>query len=350
MKNRTLMAILPVVACFALLPGVQAVSPAPDGCYPNFTTAEGCSALNALTDGAGNTALGWFALSTDTDGSFNTAVGGGALVLNNGGSNTAVGAAALLLNTSGTECTAVGTDALVFNDSGFGNNGFGAFALENNVIGSFNNAHGRNALFDNTGDQNNAFGDLALEFNTTGSFNTAVGDDALDACTEGSSNVAIGDEAGTNVVTGTGNVYVGAGALGPGDETRFIRIGDTTFTDYDCFIAGINGRDVDMSTASFVFVDATQKVGTVLVDAAGNRVSIPIPQGVQAPGHAPGAKSPNPAPEAVKQAMLNLKVEKLQATVAQQQKQIEALTAGLQKVSAQLEVNKPAPKVVANKP
>jgi hypothetical protein len=53
------------------------------------------------------------------------------------------------------------------------------------------------------------------------------------------------------------------------------------------------------------------------------------------------------------------KVEELQATVAQQrkdseataaqqQKQIEALTAGLQKVSAQLEVSKPAPQTVLN--
>jgi hypothetical protein len=53
------------------------------------------------------------------------------------------------------------------------------------------------------------------------------------------------------------------------------------------------------------------------------------------------------------------KVEKLEATVAQQQKeleskialqqkQIEALTAGLQKVSAQLELNKPAPQVAEN--
>ena len=48
--------------------------------------------------------------------------------------------------------------------------------------------------------------------------------------------------------------------------------------------------------------------------------------------------------------MLNLKVKELQATVAQQQKQIEALTTGLQKVSAQIEVNKPAPQVVVNKP
>ena len=43
------------------------------------------------------------------------------------------------------------------------------------------------------------------------------------------------------------------------------------------------------------------------------------------------------------------KVENLQATVAQQQKQIETLTAGLQKVSAQLELNKPAPQTVAER-
>jgi hypothetical protein len=34
--------------------------------------------------------------------------------------------------------------------------------------------------------------------------------------------------------------------------------------------------------------------------------------------------------------------------VEQLEKQIESLTAGLQKVSAQLEANKPAPQVVAN--
>ena len=54
---------------------------------------------------------------------------------------------------------------------------------------------------------------------------------------------------------------------------------------------------------------------------------------------------------------MNDKVEKLQATVAQQQKQIETLTAQLseqaaqiQKVSAQLEMGKPATKVVVNQP
>jgi len=53
--------------------------------------------------------------------------------------------------------------------------------------------------------------------------------------------------------------------------------------------------------------------------------------------------------------MLNDKVEKLQATVAQQQKQIETLTAQLkeqasqiQKVSAQLELSKTAPRTAVN--
>ena len=36
------------------------------------------------------------------------------------------------------------------------------------------------------------------------------------------------------------------------------------------------------------------------------------------------------------------------ATIAKQQKQIEALTKGLQKVSAQLEMSKPAPRTVLN--
>jgi len=42
------------------------------------------------------------------------------------------------------------------------------------------------------------------------------------------------------------------------------------------------------------------------------------------------------------------KVQKLEANAAQQQKQIEALTAGLQKVSAELELSKSAPQTVSN--
>jgi len=42
------------------------------------------------------------------------------------------------------------------------------------------------------------------------------------------------------------------------------------------------------------------------------------------------------------------KLERPEATIAKQQKQIEALTTGLQKVSARLEVSKPAPQMVGN--
>src|SRR2546423_12514480 len=104
--NTRIQSILIVITFlfFGLLPQMKAapqVVPAPDGCYPGFTTAEGCNALASLTTGAGNTGLGWFALFSTTDGQFNTGVGAGALVFNTADSNTAVGTTALLLNTSG---------------------------------------------------------------------------------------------------------------------------------------------------------------------------------------------------------------------------------------------------------
>ena len=42
--------------------------------------------------------------------------------------------------------------------------------------------------------------------------------------------------------------------------------------------------------------------------------------------------------------------EQQEATIAKQQKQIDALTAGLQRVSAQLEVSKSAPQLAENNP
>jgi hypothetical protein len=41
-------------------------------------------------------------------------------------------------------------------------------------------------------------------------------------------------------------------------------------------------------------------------------------------------------------------MEEQEATIAKQQKQIETLSSGLQKVSAQVELNKPAPQTVLN--
>src|SRR6266480_5866512 len=145
-------------------PSTPTPTPTPDGCYSNFTTAEGCDALSLLTTGAGNTGLGWRSLFLDTTGSFNTGVGGGALALNNADSNTAVGAAALLLNTTGTQNTAIGTDTLVFNDSGDSNTATGYFALMNNTTGGSNTATGWEALIANTtGNNNTAIGNQALQ-------------------------------------------------------------------------------------------------------------------------------------------------------------------------------------------
>src|SRR5213593_3789586 len=126
MKNRSCLkiftTILSVLAWFGFLPQMQAGLPPeilgnPDGCYPAFTTAEGCNALALLGSGIGNTAIGWYSLFLVGDASLNTGVGAGALALTTNGadSNTAVGTGAMLLNTSGTQNVANGTNALVFN-------------------------------------------------------------------------------------------------------------------------------------------------------------------------------------------------------------------------------------------
>jgi hypothetical protein len=372
MKNRSkiLGAILPVLACFALLPQTQAQCV--DGCDSNFGTFQGDNALiNNI--GAGNTAFGWRSLFSNTDGSFNTALGGGALVLNNASSNTAVGAAALLLNTTGTDNTAVGTDAMVFNDSGNNNAAIGAFALFNNVSGLDNTAVGFEAMqfnvlaFTNvavgvfamqnndssgagTANFNTAVGGFALETNIGGAENTAVGAGALEVGdggndntvvgflaglnTTGNSNTCLGHSTGSTLTSGVGNIYIGA-EVQPDDPTEpaFIRIGTPDFggIPYDTFISGIKDRFIELATAEFVFVDANQKLGTELVDANGNKVATP-------------------------QAMLNesrnqqKRIAELEGTVAGLAAMVKEQAAQIQKVSAQLEMSKPAAKVVVNKP
>jgi hypothetical protein len=324
---------LSVLACFALCPIVRAVEPAaPDTGFPGGNTADGDGALAGLTGGFYNSAFGFLALLSNADASFNTGVGAGVLLNNTANNNTAVGAGALFSNTTGNINTALGTFALWLNTEGSANNAVGDSALFSNVTGTFNNAHGRSALFSNVGSENNAFGDLAMEFNTTGSQNTAIGDDALRNNVDGSFNVAVGDEAGTNLTTGIQNVYIGAGVGGADGDIRFIRIGDTSFTDYDCFIAGIFGRAIDAGTAVIVGIDADQKLGTVAVDANGSKVPFK-----------PQAMMDESLKQQKRIAELEDTVERLGAMVKEQAAQI-------QKVSAQLEMSKPAPQVVANKP
>src|SRR5438128_2985400 len=101
----------PVACCFTLAfvllaSTARAVSPAPDGSYPNGNTAEGNGALFSLTNGAWNTALGQQTLYHDTSGFSNTALGFGALFRNaTAALYTATSAYALSYNSTGTTYT-----------------------------------------------------------------------------------------------------------------------------------------------------------------------------------------------------------------------------------------------------
>jgi endosialidase-like protein len=71
----------------ALSPITQAVTPPPVGGYPGQNTATGDYALFNLTTGTRNTAIGFWALNTNTTGGKNTAIGFQALVDNTTGKN-----------------------------------------------------------------------------------------------------------------------------------------------------------------------------------------------------------------------------------------------------------------------
>ena len=210
----------------ALSPGMQAVSPPPDGGYPGQNTAEGQSALLHLGAGTYNTALGWASLGFNVTGNFNTAVGAATLLNNTSDRNTATGGGALLSNSTGDENTANG-----------------AFAL-------FNNTNG----FDNT-----AVGDSALHDNTAGNVNTAVGLGALFNNTTGSGNIALGNNAGSNLTTGDNNIYLGS--LGVATESNTIRIG-TSGTQTSAFIRGIRGVTTGNNDAIPVLIDSAGQLGT----------------------------------------------------------------------------------------
>ena len=328
-------------------------TPTPEGCYPNFTTAEGCDALGFLTTGSGNTGLGWRALFVDTIGAFNTGAGGGALALNTMDSNTALGAAALLLNSRGTQNTAVGTNALVFNGSGDvsgdGNTATGYSALMNNLTGGSNTAIGWEALTANVDAANNvALGSLSFSSNTSGFNNTIIGSPALENCVATNRHVAVGSMAGSGITIVDYNIIIGHHS---GVHSRFGQENNV------CYIGNIYGANVDDSNgiARVVLVDPDGRLGTVPV-ASGTPSPSPTPIEGANPGKSPGIQ-PQAIPDAARQTMLNLEVQSLEATISQQQDQLETLTvqikkqAGqIQKVNARTEMNKPATKIIVNKP
>ncbi len=380
-----------VLASFAFLPAAQAVSPPPDGGYANGNTAEGTNALFNLTTGSKNTADGYLALFFNNSGQLNTAIGSQALYHNGAGSqNTAVGLDALFHNTRGNFNTAIGYLAL-FNNThietfeGDFNTAIGSEALASNTTGSDNLANGFKALYSNTlGGVNTANGYEALAFNTTGSANTADGNHALFSNTTGNGNIAVGSSAGANLTTGSGNIDIGN--AGVASESNTIRIGAfQTAT----FIAGITNA---MVTGSPVFIDtSTGQLGLMssserfkdAIEPMGKASEVLlslqpvkfrykqnidpkrasqfglVAEDVEKVDSDLVVRDAEGKPytvryEAVNAMLLNEflnehgKVEKLETTVARQQKQIEVLTAGLQKVTAQLEVSRAAPQTVLN--
>jgi hypothetical protein len=341
--------VLSVLACCAFLPTMQAQLPPeipgnPDGCYPAFTTAEGCNALHQLFGGIGNTAVGWYANFLAGDASFNTSVGAGTLALDSGvgsGANTALGTAAMILNLSGDNNTAVGTNALVFNSDGSDNTALGSFAGYN-MTGGNNTTVG---FFDIT------------QVNpgiTDGHDNTVVGRNSGAGITSGSDNTIVGGDSGTSFFTDSNNVYIGRNVEPDEADAIFdentIRIGSG--------VSGVPNVDASLSAC---FIDGIVQHSQVWNGFTVCQVTV---NGFGQLGFdCTNPSNPgNAAPQ--RQAMLNDKVDKLQAsnaelrtTVAKQQKEMEVLTAQIkeqaaqiQKVSAQLEVSKPAPQVVTNKP
>jgi len=263
------------------------------------------------------------------------------------------------------------------------NTSYGRGALPGNTMGDFNSAFGVNALgMNSTGNFNTVVGNAALESNTNGTNNTAIGQRALSNST-GFDNSALGQGAGALVSTASNVICIGANVAGA-------NVSSTTWIGHVFGVTPQNG-----TTAPVVVSDAGQ-LGTVAsserfkkdistMEKASEAIlslrpvtfhyksdSKGTPQfGLVAeevakvnPGLVLPDKEGRPYAvryDAVNAMLLNeflkehrtvqeLKsvVAKQEAAAARQQKQIEALTVGLQKVSAQLEESKPAPQVVNN--
>src|SRR5262245_55930961 len=207
---------------------------------------------------------------------------------------------------------------------------------------------------------------------------TAVGMDALVHST-GSNNVGLGVNAGVNLTTGNFNIDIGA--PGVAGESRRIRIG-TAGTQNATFIVGLRGATVPSGVG--VIVGPNHQLGTVQSSKRFKEAIKPMDKASEAilavkpvtfrykkefdPDKIPQfgliaeeVEKVNPALvardeegmtmsvryEAVNAMLLN-EFLKARRQIDAQQKQIEALTAGIQKVSAQLELSKPAPQTALN--
>ena len=386
MKNRSRLifatTIFSVLACFGLAYGAGGPeSPDPSPFPVGSNTADGFNALHNQTANTFNTGIGWLSLRLQTTAEAVTGVGAGTLVLNTADNNTAVGAAALQINTSGTQNIAVGGFAMLRNLTGSENTAAGFSAMQNatgsNVV--FNTAVGIQALMNTTANANVAVGDLSLMNDSSGNFNTAIG-----------------AASGLHQTTGSGNVYIGQGVEGTAGESNSTYIKNINNTSVNG--AGTDTVIVNLSTGLLGHLSSSRRYKEEIkpMDKSSETLyrlnpvtyrfkkeidpSQSLEYGLVAEDVA--QVDPNLAIrngkgqiESVQYMSINAmllneflkehkKVEEQQAsiaelksTVAQQQKGMEVLTAQLkeqavqiQKVSAQLEVGKPSPQVVANKP
>ena len=348
-------------------------------------TATGARALFRNSTGFDNTADGTFALLSNTTGSDNTATGyqrtPSATPLRN--SNTADGVSALANNTTGQLNTAVGASALLSNTTGNNNTANGVSALASTTTGQLNTAIGASALLRNTtGNSNTANGVLALANTTTGQLNTAIGASALLSNTTGNSNIALGFGAGADATHGNNNVYIGTqerGVAGESDTTRirnilntvqpfqsnvvgFVTVGPGNRLGNGSFSSRRYKDDIKpmdkasdeifaLKPVSFRYKKEfepthSQQYGLIAEDVAKVDPNLVV--------YDEEGKVRSVRYDVISNMLLNeflkehRKNEQQEATIARQEKQIEALTGGLQKVSVQLEMNRSTKKVVLN--
>jgi len=397
MKNRNIIltTILLALGSLALPQWTQAVSPAPDGGYPGGNTAEGYLALGSLTTGVYNTGIGVYWLLSITDQSLCTAVGAGALFSNTGGTNTATGTGALLSNTTGTnntangtfalfsstagnDNTAIGDRALVVADNADGNTAVGSFALGVNTSGSLNTVIGAAAAITNTtGSSNTAVGLNAL-FSNNGDSNTAVGRGALGANTTGNNNVALGFGAGSGVTTANNVICIGTNVAGNDvNDSCYIGniFGDTSGGGI-AVLVNTNGRlgtmtssrrfkdDIKLmdqaSETLFALKPVTFRYKKEIDPARTSQFGL-VAEEVEKVNPDLIVRDKEGKPYSVRyeqvNAMLLNEFLKEHNTVQELRKELAALTATvrdqaaqIEKVSARLEVSKPAAKVVLNNP
>ena len=362
LNGRAFRLVALILAAFAISPMAQAVVPAPDGGYPGGNTAEGQNALLSRTTGIYNNAVGIYALLSLTTGNYNTANGAGALFsITTTNENTATGAGALFSNSSG--------------PSDSGNTADGAFALFSDTTGHHNTAVGNRALFANTtGAQNVAIGDRALEDATGPGSNTVVGSVAGGSITTGGGNTFIGLNAGNNITTGDNNICIGAAVLGEMGAADSTYIGNINTTAQP-IVGGVDGVTVDLTTGklghgvssrcfkeqikpmdeasellyslkpvTFYYKKAIDHTQTLDFGLIAEEVAAVNPELAVRDGQ---GKICDYRRDAVNAMLLNEFLKEHQ-TVQELKKEVAALTAGLQKVSAQLEVSKPAPQTVLN--